>query len=160
MKLFGYAIITIGFLGAAFETVRQVEGVNTAVFLVWLALGIVGVITARLAVRREATDEVRLTANIGTLETSLKGIVAASEWLEAEKSNINVYDLRHRIDERFPEPLTEFVDARESIAHTYGLQAYSEVMNRFAAGERYLNRVWSASTDGYGVLSLTAPRRS
>ena len=22
-------------------------------------------------------------------------------------------------------------------------------MNRFAAGERYLNRVWSASTDGY-----------
>ena len=37
---------------------------------------------------------------------------------------------------------------RESIAHG-GLQAYAEVMNRFAAGERYLNRVWSASTDGY-----------
>ena len=37
---------------------------------------------------------------------------------------------------------------RESIAHSYGLQAYAEVMNRFAAGER-LNRVWSASTDGY-----------
>ena len=29
------------------------------------------------------------------------------------------------------------------------LQAYAEVMNEFAAGERYLNRVWSASVDGY-----------
>ena len=29
------------------------------------------------------------------------------------------------------------------------LKAYAEVMNRFAAGERSINRVWSASTDGY-----------
>jgi len=42
-----------------------------------------------------------------------------------------------------------FVDARESIAHRYGLAAYGDVMTRFAAGERYLNRVWSASADGY-----------
>ena len=26
---------------------------------------------------------------------------------------------------------------------------YARVMNPFSAGERYLNRVWSASTDGY-----------
>ncbi len=41
------------------------------------------------------------------------------------------------------------MDARESIAHRYGLAAYGEVMSSFAAGERYLNRVWSASADGY-----------
>ncbi|MCZ6508515.1 MAG: hypothetical protein O7A04_10795 [Acidobacteria bacterium] len=41
------------------------------------------------------------------------------------------------------------IQARESISHRFGLQAYAEVMNAFAAGERYLNRVWSASTDGY-----------
>jgi hypothetical protein len=35
------------------------------------------------------------------------------------------------------------------VAHRFGLQAYAEVMNPFAAGERYLNRVWSTSTDGY-----------
>ena len=28
-------------------------------------------------------------------------------------------------------------------------RAYAEIMNEFAAGERYLNRVWSASIDGY-----------
>ena len=31
----------------------------------------------------------------------------------------------------------------------FGLQSFADVMNPFAAGERYLNRVWSASTDGY-----------
>jgi hypothetical protein len=53
------------------------------------------------------------------------------------------------VDELFLEDLTSFVEARESIAHIYGLNAYGEVMSCFAAGERYLNRVWSASADGY-----------
>ena len=53
-------------------------------------------------------------------------------------------------EEQDPNPyLDAFVESRQSIAHSYGLQAYAEVMNEFAAGERYLNRVWSASTDGY-----------
>jgi len=33
--------------------------------------------------------------------------------------------------------------------HVFGLQSYADVMGAFAAGERYINRVWSASTDGY-----------
>ena len=33
--------------------------------------------------------------------------------------------------------------------HVFGLQNYADVMSNFAAGERYINRVWSASTDGY-----------
>ncbi len=56
---------------------------------------------------------------------------------------------RIRIDELFLEDFAMFVDARESIAHRYGLSAYTDVMSCFAAGERYLNRVWSASADGY-----------
>jgi hypothetical protein len=33
--------------------------------------------------------------------------------------------------------------------HIFGLQSYADVMSAFAARERYINRVWSASTDGY-----------
>ena len=33
--------------------------------------------------------------------------------------------------------------------HIFGLQSYADVMSAFAAGERYINKVWSASTDGY-----------
>jgi len=149
MKYFGYFLITIGFLWGAFLTVEQPEGVNTALYLAALAIGIAGVTVARLAVRAEARDETRLQTNIATIETSLAAIVNDAERLDAEKESINVYDLRHVIDRTFPEHLAAFVEARESIAHSYGLKAYAEVMNRFATGERYLNRVWSASTDGY-----------
>ncbi len=69
--------------------------------------------------------------------------------LNEEKLSINTYDVRHRIDELFVEDLNTFVQTRQSIAHTYGLGAYADVMSCFAAGERYLNRVWSASADGY-----------
>ena len=31
----------------------------------------------------------------------------------------------------------------------FGLQKFADIMPSFTAGERYLNRIWSASTDGY-----------
>jgi hypothetical protein len=148
-RYLGYLLITVGFLGGSFEVVKKVEGVNTSSFLVWLAIGIVGVIIAQRARRAEATDVQVITANVRAIESSLQSLSAEAQKLNAEKAGVNVYDLRHRIDERFMADLVTFVDARESIAHSYGLNAYTEVMNRFAAGERSLNRVWSASTDGY-----------
>jgi hypothetical protein len=126
-----------------------VEGVNTATFLLWLALGVFGVVVVQRARKAEATDATVISTNIRAIEESLEKITADARQLNEEKTAINVYDLRHRIDELFPADLARFVDARESIAHSYGLKAYAEVMNRFAAGERALNRVWSASTDGY-----------
>ena len=149
LKQFGYLLITIGFLGGSFEAVRQVEGVNAAAFLIWLAVGVVGVVVAQRARRAEATDVEVISTNIRAIESSLEKICADAKELNAVKLSIGVYDLRHWIDERFPLDLKTFVDARESIAHSYGLKAYSEVMNRFAGGERALHRVWSASTDGY-----------
>ena len=65
------------------------------------------------------------------------------------KESLHPYDVHAKLDELFPAHLTSFVEARQSIVHVYGLQAYAAVMNEFAAGERYLNRVWSASVDCY-----------
>ena len=56
--------------------------------------------------------------------------------------------------------LVIFVDNRESIGHAFGLQAYADVMTQFATGERYLNRCWSASTDGYADEVSTFLTRS
>ncbi len=149
LKHAGYLLITISFLGGSLEVVKQVEGVNTAAFLLWLGIGITGVIVAQRARKAEATDVEVISTNIRAIESSLENICLDAEELNAEKLTINVFDLRHWIDERFPEDLKTFVDARESMAHSFGLKAYAEVMNRFAGGERALHRVWSASTDGY-----------
>jgi hypothetical protein len=90
-----------------------------------------------------------VAARIETVDSSLERIAANIDKLNADKHSINTYDMRHRIDELFVDDIDSFVEARESIAHRYGLAAYGEVMSMFAAGERYLNRVWSASADGY-----------
>ena len=57
--------------------------------------------------------------------------------------------LRNWIDETLRPDLRRFVEARESMVHLYGLQTYADIMSEFAAGERYINRVWSTAADGY-----------
>jgi hypothetical protein len=114
-----------------------------------LAVGIAGVAFVRLSHRRVRTSEGKTAANIQSIEKAVGNIVANITRLDDETRSINTYDVRRRVDELFLEDLTSFVEARESIAHVYGLNAYGEVMSCFAAGERYLNRVWTASADGY-----------
>jgi hypothetical protein len=114
-----------------------------------IGLGVAGVATIRIDDVRQSKTEHHVTANIETVETSLARIADNIIKLNSDKHSINTYDMRYRIDELFLEDLAMFVDARESITHRYGLSAYADVMSCFAAGERYLNRVWSASADGY-----------
>lgn len=149
MKAAGYALVTVGFLIGAYYAVRSPEGVSLGPFLFGLAVGVLGVVLVRLALRQEATHEDRLSSDLATLESSLAALVDKAAALEREKDEIDVYEIRHLIDERFPDDLDAFVQARQSIVHSFSLQAYADVMSPFAAGERHLNRVWSASTDGY-----------
>ncbi|MCB1037043.1 MAG: hypothetical protein KDD47_24665 [Acidobacteria bacterium] len=149
MVKLGYLLITAGFLAGAYFAVLQVEGVPWGAWALAIAFGVVGVALARLGKRQSATSEGRLEGNISTLRKSLSSIVEKIGGLQAELPSLNVYDVRHRIDERFMGDLNAFVEARESIMHRYGVQAYANVMTDFATGERTLNRAWSASTDGY-----------
>lgn len=142
-------MITVGFLIGALGTVLEKEEVKWDYFAVGMVLGIAGVVTVRAGHKAETTHEGKLTANIETVERSLGSIVANITQLNDEKESINPYDVRHKIDELFVEDLGSFVNARGSIGHLYGLSAYGDIMSSFAAGERYLNRVWSASADGY-----------
>ena len=41
------------------------------------------------------------------------------------------------------------------MVHLFGLQTYADIMSHFAAGERYINRVWSSSADGYDAEATT-----
>lgn len=149
MRIAGYVLIVFGFLAAAYVTVVEPLEVAWGPFFALLAVGAVGVALVRFALHKSARHEELLIANMAALESSLARLAAGVEGLERRKADTDVYDLRHQIDADLREDLATFADARESIAVSYGLPAYAEVMNHFAAGERYLARVWSASTDGY-----------
>jgi len=149
IKKLGYVLITVGFLSGAYFAVVKPEGLDLTPFIVSLVVGVAGIVAVRTARKAEASHEETLAANLGTLEESLRAVVTKIEDLDARKHEIDVYDLRLHIDKEIPAHLVAFVEARESVAHRYGLQSYADLMNPFAAGERYVNRVWSASTDGY-----------
>jgi len=149
MRPLGYLLITVGFLAGAFVATQNEPTVDWPRYGVALAVAVAGVILVRIALRQASHKEERLVGDLRILDASLGRLVERSEELDRIKGSIDVYELRHRIDQQFREDLDRFADARESIANRFGLQPYADVMSYFAAGERYLNRVWSASTDGY-----------
>ncbi len=149
MKKLGYLMIILGFLAGALTAVVDEEQIRWDHFALAFILGAVGVAFVRISDRRESRQEGKLASNMQAVEASLDRIVKNMTGLNAEKASINTYDVRHRIDELFTDDLNTFVEARQSIVHTHSLNDYADVMTSFAAGERYLNRVWSASVDGY-----------
>jgi len=149
VKSLGYILITIGFLVSSYFSVIHAEQVQWSIVVPGLLVGLAGVAMVQLSIRGQskAVDAVR--TNLDKLEGSLQRIVENITQLNASKESINVYDVHDRIDELFMVDLDTFVENRESIGHAFGLQAYADVMTHFATGERYLNRCWSASADGY-----------
>ena len=103
----------------------------------------------RQAHHNEASSGHLLSGNMQVLGDSLARVLENLENLCAQKNELPVYEARFEIDRLFREDLNNFADARETMVHVFGMQKYADVMSAFAAGERYINRVWSASTDGY-----------
>ena len=149
MKAVGFLMVTVGFIAAALAAVLDEDTVQWFWYVPALVIGAAGVAAIRIDDARHSRTEHHVAANIGTVLSSLERVAANIKQLDADKHSVDTYDMRFRIDELFADDLESFVAARESIAHRHGLAAYGEVMTCFAAGERYLNRVWSASADGY-----------
>lgn len=146
MKVAGYVLLIAGFLLAAYATALDTEGTSWPLFLPAAVGAAVGVLLVKRHARGEAKSDSVLSANRAELTESIGNIVAVLDELAAASG---VTDFRQQIDERLRDDLRRFADARKSIVHLYSLQVYASVMSEFAAGERYLNRVWSASADGF-----------
>jgi len=150
VKAAGLSLIAIAFLAGSWVSVLHAENeVPWAWYVPAFAVGVAGVAIARVGGRRAVGHADVVAGRFRTVVESIERIAERIDDLNRNKLTIDVYDLHGKIDELFPEHLTAFVDARESIIHRHGLQTYADIMNEFAAGERYLNRVWSASVDGY-----------
>jgi len=149
MRRFGFLLVIVGFLAGALASVVNPTAVRWNWFIPAMVVGFLGVVLVRLGRRREVRATERLTSNMRAIHDSLRRIAQNMTQLNAEKQSIDPYEVRHRLEELFTDDLSTFIAARESIAYSYGLAAYADVMSSFAAGERYLNRAWCASADGY-----------
>jgi hypothetical protein len=149
MKLFGFLLVVAGFLAGAYYLTGATGSILGIGFTLSFAVATVGVVVLRIATRQRYGAQEKVAAEVQTAVQSLKQLVEGVTELERRKNDVDVYELSGEIDNRFSDNLERFVEARESIAVAFGLPAYAGVMSHFAAGERYLNRVWSCSVDGY-----------
>ena len=148
MKNIGFLLLAAGFLGGAYATALDVQEVNWLLFSVAAVAAIAGLIMFKRQASAHARSDTVLESNRGELRDSINNIVADLNEL-TNGETLRGDALRNRIDLHLREDLRRFADARQSMVHLFGLQRYADIMSSFAAGERYINRVWSASADGY-----------
>jgi len=146
-KIIGYLLLTIAFLSGAFIAILDSRLINWSLMIPALLVGIVGMVLIKRARGAEAKQSTRVESDLVTMRAALASI--AENLAEMNASDLPVYDARFEIDHKLRQQLIDFAESRESMIHAFGIQNFAEVMSGFAAGERYVNRVWSASTDGY-----------
>jgi hypothetical protein len=142
-------LLILGFTGAALVAVLDPHTVNWGLYAGPLLAGFVGVFWHRRRLHAAASQDDHVHGSLATLTRSLDRICAGLDVLLGGPDALPVHAARFEIDRRFRADLEAFADAREAMPHAFGVQAYADIMSAFAAGERYLNRVWSASADGY-----------
>ena len=150
MKGVGYLLLCAGFIIAAYATALDVENVSWPLFAAAAIAAVVGVVVIKRHARSISRSEEVLENNRAELRESIDNVVKDLREIVSSGS-LRGAALRERIDEKLRPDLVRFADARESMVHLFGLQTYADIMSHFAAGERYVNRVWSSSADGYDV---------
>lgn len=154
MKNIGFILLAAGFLVGAYATSLDVENVNWVLFSVAAIAAIVGLTISKNQASAHARSDEVLEVNRSELRESLENIVRDLGEIVGDGSTEGA-ELRDRIDLKLRDDLRRFADARGSMVHLFGLQTYADIMSSFAAGERYVNRVWSASADGYDSEAAT-----
>ena len=154
MKNLGYFLLAAGFLGGAYATSLDVQNVNWTLFGIAAFGAVAGLAIFKRQVSAHARSDSVLETNRSELLESIDNIGRdlASIVADGEKTGA---PLRDAIDLKLRADLRRFAEARESMVHLFGLQTYADIMSSFAAGERYINRVWSASADGYDGEAAT-----
>ena len=148
MKQIGYFLLGAGFLAGAFATSLDVQEVNWEVFAFAAVAAVIGLVLVKRQASAIARSDTVLELNRGELKESIHNVVRDLKALTTTAATSGA-ELRDKIDLELRNDLRRFADARESMVHLFGLQAYADIMSSFATGERYINRVWSASADGY-----------
>lgn len=139
------------------------------VFMLSAGALLVGSLMLRAATKAEV-EKAGLSPRTGvgataSPEESLGSIRDAIEGLRRDLPGMPDHDQRmdaimRRLGDAQAVAIVSFIDARAVLINRLGLGAYAELMDRFAAMERQINRCWSAAADGVEVEALECLERA
>lgn len=149
MKNIAFTLVILSFLAGAFLSSLDERAMNWTYFIPVMLVGFIGAFIYKKESNAAAKQGDLLQNNKQVLIESLDNILKNLESLNGRKDKVPTYEMRFEIDKLFRDDLMNFAEARDSMKHLFSIQDFADIMSSFAAGERYINRVWSASTDGY-----------
>ena len=108
-----------------------------------------GVILLHLTNLKSTEKSETSAANLAEIKISLARAIKKVKELAAQSTKVAPSIIVTRIDDEIADDLRIFADGRDCMTTEYGLTIFANVMSPFAAGERAINRAWSAAADGY-----------
>ena len=133
--------------------------VNWIWYFISAAIGISGIAFVRAGKKSAAGQGEKTEASLKQIKAHLADLVNNTEKLNNEIKNFKPRQILNYIENQLQDDMRGFADGRDSITAEHGLQVFAEVMTQFAAGERAINRAWSASADGYIEEAATCVQR-
>lgn len=155
-RICGHFLLWSGFLCGALLAVRRTEVKDSPWSTIsWPEYGVaLGVAVAGVVLLRSTKRTIRLESeghadDVDQLDATLNRLHKQLRLWQVGKEKPPVHDVHGQIDELLSPDLALFAELRESLIDAFGLQEYAGIMTHFALAERTINRMWSASADGY-----------
>jgi len=152
----GHVLLWIGFLGGALLAVRSSEisarpwsTISWPSYLLALAVAVAGVVVLRSTRRAARAASEQHAGDVAEMAAILPRLRAQLQHWQTADGRLPVHEVHRRIDERLSDDLARFAELRESLIDAFGLADFAAIMTEFALAERTINRIWSASADGY-----------
>jgi hypothetical protein len=128
-------------------------------YLASVGVCVAGIVMLRIGKSTDGQKSEKTEANLLEMQNSLGRLIDNAAQLRTQTETLAPSQITKRIDDVMADDFRMFADGRNSITAEYGLDVFADVMTQFAAGERAINRAWSASADGYVDEAATCIER-
>lgn len=152
----GHILLWVGFLGGALLAVRSSEipgrpwgTISWPGYLLALGVAVAGVVVLRATRRSARAGSEKHAGDVAEMAAILPRLRAQLQRWQTADGKLPVHEVHRQIDERLSDDLARFAELRESLIDAFGLADFAAIMTEFALAERTINRMWSASADGY-----------
>ena len=114
-----------------------------------MAVGLVGVVLLRSTAKSADQEHGKVAQQFETITSSLGILIKNVGTMQSGLGEMSPKQSIDFIDRECAPAFGDFADSRNALIQRFGMQPYAEIMTQFASAERFVNRAWSASADGY-----------
>ncbi|EDN70316.1 membrane protein [Beggiatoa sp. PS] len=154
MRIIGLVLFYLGIIVALISAAKLPEPDSLLSDMFPISLGgmllaLVGLLLSYLSKKQQKTqDKTSLSIRSTEMITLLQGLLTELQQMGPEINSLDEKEIAKRVSALLDNHVLPFVATREEVIRLLGNYQGVEVLVAAAQGERLLNRMWSAASDG------------